>query len=101
MSISDTLTRVIIVIEHPQIQLAIIIPIYIKQVIIVILIIIMSILELIVTGLFYHIFELKLYLVIAYTIAHIYNYNYTCAILPAHMILILIPSVIVPNNIII
>jgi hypothetical protein len=61
MSISDTLTRVIIVIEHPQIQLAIIIPIYIKQVIIVILTIIMSILELIVTG-FYHIIELKLYL---------------------------------------
>ena len=52
MSISDTLTRVIIVIEHPQIQLAIIIPIYIKQVIIVILTIFMSILELIVTGLF-------------------------------------------------
>ena len=56
MSIGDTLTRVIIVIEHPQIQLAFIIPIYIKQDIIVILIVIMSILELIVTGLYisYH-----------------------------------------------
>jgi hypothetical protein len=32
MSIGDTMTRVIIVIEHPQIQLAFIIPIYIKQV---------------------------------------------------------------------
>ena len=52
MSISDTMTRVIIVIEHPQIQLAFIIPIYIKQVVIIILTLIMSILELIVTGLY-------------------------------------------------
>ena len=56
MSISDTTTRVIIVIEHPQIQLAFIIPIYIKQDIIAILTVIMSILELIVTGFYisYH-----------------------------------------------
>ncbi len=52
MSIGDTLTRVIVLIEHPQIQLAFLIPIYIKQVIIVILTVIMSILELIVTGLY-------------------------------------------------
>ena len=51
MSIGDILTRVIIVIEHPQIQLAFIIPIYIKQDIIVILTVIKSILELIVNGL--------------------------------------------------
>ena len=43
MSIGDTWTRVIIVIEHPQIQLAFIIPIYIKQDIIVMLTVIMSI----------------------------------------------------------
>jgi hypothetical protein len=52
MSIGDTLTRVIVAIEHPQIQLAFIIPIHIKQVIIVILTVIMSILEHIVTGLY-------------------------------------------------
>ncbi len=52
MSIGDTLTRVIIVIEHPQIQLAFIIPIYIKQVVNIILTVIMSILEFIVTGLY-------------------------------------------------
>ena len=51
MSIGDTLTRVIIVIEHPQIQLAFIIPLYTEQVIIVILTVIMSIIELNVTGL--------------------------------------------------
>ncbi len=46
------MTLVIIVIERPQIQQAFIIPIYIKQDIIVILTLIMSILELIVAGLF-------------------------------------------------
>jgi hypothetical protein len=67
MSIGDTQTRVIIVIGHPQIQLAFIIPIYIKQVVIIILTVIMSILELIVTGLYisYHcIIELSLVLLL-------------------------------------
>ena len=60
MSIGDTVTRVIIVIGHPQIQLAFIIPIYIKQVVIIILTVIMSILELIVTGLYHIIVSLSL-----------------------------------------
>jgi hypothetical protein len=67
MSIGDTQTRVLIVIGHPQIQLAFIIPIYIKQVVIVRLTVIMSILELIVTGLYilYHcIIELSLVLLL-------------------------------------
>jgi hypothetical protein len=64
MSIGDTLTHVIIVIEHPQIQLAFIIPIYIKQVIIGMLTVIMSILEIIVTGLHIISFELSHVLVL-------------------------------------
>jgi hypothetical protein len=65
MSIGDTHTRVIIVIGHPQLQLAFIIPIYIKQVVIIILTVIMSILELIVTGLnksYHSVIELSLVL---------------------------------------
>jgi hypothetical protein len=77
MSIGDTVTRVIIVIGHPQIQLAFIIPIYIKQVVIIILTVIMSILELIVTGLYisYHcIIELSLVLFIITYARSIYIY---------------------------
>jgi hypothetical protein len=67
MSIGDTHTRVIIVIGHPQLQLAFIIPIYIKQVVIIILTVIMSILELIVTGLnisYHSVIELSLVLLL-------------------------------------
>ena len=69
MSIGDTLTRVIIVIEHPQIQLAFIIPIYIKQVVIIRLTVIMSILELIVTGLYHIIVSLSLALCFYYNLS--------------------------------
>ena len=89
MSISDTLTRVIIVIEHPQLQLAFIIPIYMNQVIVVIPIIIMSILELIVTGLFIISLSLVLYkyYILYYMNVYIYLYNYNSTLILAHMIL--------------
>ena len=90
MSISDTLTRVIIVIEHSQLQLAFIIPIYMNQVIIVVIpIIIMSILELIVTGLFIISLSLVLYkyYILYYMNVYIYLYNYTSTLILAHMIL--------------
>jgi hypothetical protein len=76
MFIGDTLTRVIIVIEHPQIQLAFIIPIYIKQVVIIRLTVIMSILELIVTGLYHIIVSLSLALCLYYILSSMHTYIY-------------------------
>ena len=76
MSIGDTQIRVNIVIGHPQIQLAFIIPIYIKQVVIIILIIFKSIFRTYCYRIIYHIiasFELSLVLVL-YPILYVYIY---------------------------